>query len=79
MPPACMLKVCRIDLSAICRHRDVEAHEQPETTARQENYVVSDPAPYLVTGVGGGYSSVSRLVAELLLGQRRARAGDGAS
>ncbi|MGW4774818.1 NAD(P)H-binding protein [Nocardia sp. NPDC004278] len=28
---------------------------------------MSDPAPYLVTGVGGGYSSVSRLVAELLL------------
>jgi uncharacterized protein YbjT (DUF2867 family) len=28
---------------------------------------MSDPAPYLLTGVGGGYSSVSRLVAELLL------------
>ncbi|MEU7631078.1 NAD(P)H-binding protein [Nocardia sp. NPDC049220] len=28
---------------------------------------MSDPAPYLVTGVGGGESSVSRLVAELLL------------
>ena len=28
---------------------------------------MSDRAPFLMTGVGGGYSSISRLVAELLL------------
>lgn len=34
---------------------------------RTAGSTVTDPAPYLLTGVGGGHSSISRLVAEQLL------------